>query len=172
MEEIEILSRMLKVSAMQNGLCDQWTTEWDNDCSRDGLIMKYKKGLDFCIKNDWPSKDFVNSNFDKSFLASRHIYSDVEAFDDGDFSDIATIVQHGSTGELHFVGYNTTTLWVLHDSEVFVSAAQHANIFVHVYGDAYVTISCQGDAKVTVKRHSKSATIIRSGNVKCIDPFI
>lgn len=157
---------------MQNGLCDQWTKEWGTNCSKDELIMKYKKGLDFCIKNDWPSRDFIESNFDKDYLMSKHIYSCVEGFDCGDFSDIATIVQHGSTGELHFTGYNTTTVWVLHDSEIFVTASQHAVVFVHVYGNAHVTISCSGDAKVTAKRHTKESTVIRSGNVKYIDPFI
>lgn len=169
MEKDVILSKMLKYSAMQNGLCAQWTNEWNDETSLDELISKFKRGLDFCIEHNWPSKEFVDDNFDKKELARHHVYSNVEGISEWGFSDVATIVQHGSTGEFHFAGYDATTLWVRHDSEVLVTVSGNAIVFVHVYDNAVVNIEQHGSGKVTVKCHSKDAVVTTIGVVKYIE---
>lgn len=171
MKEDEKMSKMLKVCAMQAGMCDKFTKEWADSSSPEEIIDKFKRGLDFCIKNDWPSSELVHDFFERDFLKAHHIYDAEEAFSAGGYNDVATIVQHGSTGELRFGGFDTTTIWVRHDSELFVSACGHAVIFVHVYDDAHVTVEQSGDARITVKRHSDRALVLRTGNVKYIDPW-
>lgn len=170
MNKLDVLNRMLKVGAMQHGLCEKWTREWGEDNDVDSLCEKFKNGLDFCIANDWPSKEFLDEMFDKEELARRGIYDGYAGIDGGGNGTI--VVQHGSSGELHFGGYDAATVWVRHDSELYVSVCGHAWAFVHVYDNANVTVEKNGcDSKVIVKRHSADAMVLTRGDVKRIDPY-
>lgn len=164
------LNKFLKIEAMKNGLCGQWTSDWNKDKSIYELIDMYKRGLDFCIINHYPSNEFIKNNVDKDVLEKNHIYVDSE-FYEGDFSDFCTVVQGESSGEFHFGKFNSTTLWIRDNSEVLVEVHGQAWIFVHVYDNAVVTIHQHGDSRISVKRHSKDASVITAGNVKYIDPY-
>ena len=72
------------------GLCKQWTSEWSKDSSRDELIDKFVRGLDFCIEHDWPSVDVMKRDFGD--VIHRHgVYADERV----DLDDASTVVLHG-----------------------------------------------------------------------------
>lgn len=52
------LSNTLKNRAILLGLCTEWTEGWGNP-DKQGLIDKYLHGIDFCIKHDYPTVDFI-----------------------------------------------------------------------------------------------------------------
>ena len=61
--ETKEISLALKSEAVSLGLCQEWTSEWDNE-SKDSLVEKYVKGIDFCIEHSYPTLAFMKENFD------------------------------------------------------------------------------------------------------------
>ena len=58
------LSEELKSQAIGLGLCEQWTNSWGNPSEQE-LINKFLHGIDFCIKHDYPTNEYIKKNFDK-----------------------------------------------------------------------------------------------------------
>ena len=56
------LQEELKQMAIVHGLCAQWQREWGNP-DLAGLCDKYIRGLDFCIKHDFPSIEYMEKHF-------------------------------------------------------------------------------------------------------------
>lgn len=155
------LNKILKTEAMKHGLCKQWTTEWSQDCTDEELVDKYIRGLDFCIQHNYPDNDFIRKNFDLQFLRSKNLFVDDDGFRSGHQSG-TYVVQGDSLGELHFSGCDAATVWVRHESEVFIRVSGLAFVMVHCYDDCHVTIERHGDARVSVRRHSSSCEIFQS----------
>lgn len=67
------LQEKLKQEAVKLGLCEQWTNEWGNP-DQDELCEKFVRGLDFCIKHNWPDVEFIKNNFDLDLIERHGIY--------------------------------------------------------------------------------------------------
>ena len=52
------ISLALKSEAVSLGLCQEWTSKWNNE-SKESLVEKYVKGIDFCIEHNYPSLAFM-----------------------------------------------------------------------------------------------------------------
>ena len=65
------LNSKLKQRAVQLGLCTQWTSEWESEESQDMLVKKYKRGIDFCIENNYPNNEFIKANFSRDVLLNN-----------------------------------------------------------------------------------------------------
>lgn len=159
---------MLKIGAMKRGLPKDLADKWDIDLTKEDLIDQYKRHLDFCMEAKWPNKNMMLELFGEEFLKEHHVYVGVEDIDAGSYSDM-TIVQDGSCGEFHFGRYDAINMWVLGDSEVYVSGSGSAYVFVHACDNSHVTMEQSGSARVIVKKHGKNATVLTTGDVKYIE---
>lgn len=166
-DEIDVMSAVLKMEAIKNGLCEQWTDEWTDEETKDSLIMKMKRGMDFCLKHGYPDRmmyDTLKASFGEKYLKGRHIFLD-EEFSDGHYSDVATIIGGESLGELAFSDYDTSTLYVMGDSQVTVSVSGNAIVFVRVYDKAIVDVIQRGEGKAIVTRYGEDAIVRNQGHV-------
>lgn len=145
------LNSELRQGAISLGLCQQWQSQWDGSCSQWELIEKYKRGMDFCIKHDYPDKDYIKRNFDKEILNANLIFVD-EHLDFGDKRlRSGTYVLLGEcTGTLKFDHWATATIFVRHKSNVKVESTRFAAVFVRTYEQAEVTVETDGRGKVKV----------------------
>lgn len=161
---MDAINSYLKFEAMKKGLCKQWTEEWTSDCDAAELADKYKRGLDFCIKNDYPSKEFLTSTFGEDVLKENGIYVGVEGFEDVPGSGIF-VVQHSSKGKLVFKDYDVATIWVRHDSEVDIQVKNYAIAIIHVLDTAKVNIVGTSSNTATVRTHGNDTNVSYMGNV-------
>lgn len=128
------LSDILKQEAVGLGLCKPWTEAW-GECSQQELIDKFKTGLDFCLERNWPSTDFIKSNFDRALLNENQIFVDehinLETAQSGIY-----VINGECSGKLWFGEWAAATIFVRHKSNVTIIADDFAKVFVRVYDEA------------------------------------
>jgi hypothetical protein len=161
---MEALNRILRAQAISHGLCEQWTEEWDLVGDMDSLVDKYKRGLDFCIENDYPSNAFIKEHFDADFLHKNHIYVDSDVSELEAPSDIY-VVQGTSVVDLHFKDYAVATIWVRHNSNAHIFVKGNARVFVHVYDQSECFVNQFGESRVFVKKHSEESNVTTCGKI-------
>lgn len=66
----EKLSAKMKSQAVGLGLCQQWTDEWADGTSKDELVEKFVRGIDFCIEHNFPSCEVIRKEFEMSFTTT------------------------------------------------------------------------------------------------------
>lgn len=142
------LSQRLKTEARNLGLCDEWFSKWEPTCSQQELIDKYIKGLDFAIKHDFPTPDFIDQHFDKELLHKNQIYCndqiDVYGGGNGFY-----VINGDCAGQIHFHTCATATVYVRHNSKLKIKATRLSRIIVKVHDNAQVKTEC--DAGSTIK---------------------
>lgn len=122
------LNIALREMARAQGLCDEWYGAWSDDSTIDECLDRYVKGFDFAREHDYPPLDFIRKHFNKESLHRNGIYLDEEVDVEG---------RHGyyiflgdCKGRITFDGFYAATVYVCHDSEVDVMAANGAKVFV------------------------------------------
>ena len=154
------LNRLLRDEARDYGLCDQWYDGWELDCTREELICKYLRGIDFCILHDYPSLDFIRENFPLYQLHANGIYLD----DSMDVDCSGMLVSLGSSNlRITISGYVSCPLYLRHDSVVDVKVSGGARVFIECYDRVRLSIDCGIDSKVFVYRYGGSVSFV--GNV-------
>lgn len=144
----EQLNKTLKQEAISLGLCRKWQREW-GDCSEYELIDKYKRGIDFCIKNQYPTNEFIKENFNSDLLHENLIFVD-EYINISDSPSGVYILNGECTGTLCFSEFAVATLYVRHSSNINILAGEFAKIFVRLYDDAEADVVEIENAEVRV----------------------
>lgn len=145
------LSEQLKREAISLGLCREWQGEWKDGTDRHALLEKYKRGIDFCIANDWPDKDFVKEHFG-DIIHEHGIYVDEEvAIDDAK----GRIILLGKCkGYVVSRGWSVSDIYIFHDSELLLESLESAKMFLNVSEDARINTTVHSGAslkKYTIK---------------------
>lgn len=141
---MENLSETLKQQAVDLGLCRPWTDAW-GDCDQQGLIDKFVKGIDFCLERDWPTTEFIKSNFDRSLLNRNLIFVD-EHIDVKEARGGVYVINGECSGTIRFPQWAAATIYVRHRSKIRIEADGFAKVFIRVYDGAEVDVSQQGGA--------------------------
>lgn len=142
------LSETLKQQAVDLGLCRPWTEAW-GDCDQQELIDKYKKGIDFCIDKQYPSNEFIKTNFDRALLNANLIFVDEHIRLDDAPSGIY-ILNGECSGTIRFAPWTAATVYVRHTSNVRIIAGDFAKVFVRLYDEAEVETEAEESAVVRV----------------------
>jgi len=154
------LNKTLREEARKLGLCDEWYNDWSSFESKKKLAEKYFRGIDFCIRHDYPKLNFIRENFDKEFLISNGIFLDENV----DASNVVKVVLLGkSKGELRYYGTRSCDVYVRHSSDVRIVATEGAKIFVETYNNCHISANADEYSKIFVYRHGGSVDY--EGNV-------
>ena len=162
------LSRTLRESARQNGLCDQWYDEWDDECSTKELVEKMYKGLDFCIKHHWPSNKFIKKNFSLKFRR------EVNVFVDDQFSIVnpkESLILGKSKIKVCFNGSSNGVIHIRDKSSLSLIANNSSSVTVHLYDKAIVVAGRSDKARVIVVTHSPYGIICADRGVRIIEEY-
>lgn len=172
------LSVKLREDARRIGLCDKWYSEWEDNTDRDHLVDMYKRGLDFCIKHKWPSKDFIKHHFSQDFLRHHGILvDDTRSYPvRGDDRRLIYIREYVLLGKSNATIRYTfrphmCNVWVRDDSHVTVDVKYGAYALVHLFDKASANIKTDLVSKVTVIRHSQDCSLKKDGVVTVKDEF-
>lgn len=155
-------SQRLKDEAVKLGLCQQWQSEWGNPTD-DELCEMYVRGLDFCIRHDFPNPRYMKRHFNGT-LQKHGIFVDNVVSLKNPF----TFVANGKCSGIVFIdGFSVSQIYVRHDSYIVVRASGNSVVNIRVYDRAKVNIISSDDARVCVIKHGGILAV--SGNVKVID---
>ncbi len=156
------LSNELKTQAIGLGLCEQWTKAWGNP-NKQELINKFLHGIDFCIKHDYPTNEFIKKNFEKEILHRNNIFVD-EDVQKRNARQIV-VLQGRCTGTLLYDGMTSADVYVRHDSEVTIDCNRLSKVFISVYDRAKVNVIQKDGASVYVYLHGSNCEVKAEGDV-------
>ena len=160
MENKEIvISKTLRSMARSEGMCDRFFSEWEDDTTVGGLVEKFIAGFDFCVERNFPPLSFIRENFDTADLHRHHIYIDEEV-DIDDAGSGFWVFLGKCKCSLSFDGSYAATVYVRHDSNVRISAANGAVVFVTAFDNGKVKVVQDKSSKVW-KYNRRSAEIDR-----------
>lgn len=165
--ELKTLNKTLRQQAIDNGLCEGWQRMWRCKWDRDELIQKFKEGIDFCIKNKYPSNEFIKENFTRDILRKHSILVDDHY---SLLNQRMCVLQGGSTSNIRYNGWNPGTVYIRGNSYASITARQMSFVIVHLFDNAVVDCRAEDKASIVVLRHgenTKANTCI--GNVKVKD---
>lgn len=162
------LNKDLRDQAISLGLCKDWQKKWDKDWSNEKMVERMFRGLDFCLKNHWPSNDFILKHFDIDFLRKSCVfvndkYSVVnpkESLILGK-SDITVRYNADSYGNIH----------VRDNSSVKLTARNRSFILVHMYENASISAEQFDKATVVIVKHSQNVHITAKENIKVREEY-
>ena len=149
MDEKE-LNNLLRNKARQLGLCDQWYKDWNDNETMQQLLEKYLRGIDFCIKHDYPRLEFVREVFPKDILSKNGIFLD-SCIDACNLS--AGVALGNSMGRFRYIGTSTGTVYVRHSSEVTIEVSGGSKVFIEAYDHCIVRVVADKYSKAFVYWH-------------------
>lgn len=153
----QTLSDICKEKAVSLGLCDQWQQEWEDNSSKEVLIGKYLRGIDFCIKHNYPSVDFIKEKFGDA-INLFGIYAD----DDARIVNKHMTVLLGNTNARVSMQGVVGEVYVRHQSTVSLVATNYAKVWVNALDFTKVRIYCDKTSKVFLHNYG-DATIEKHG---------
>ena len=140
MEQKELSIALREMACCQKTpLCAEWTKAWKDNTNIDGLLDKYIKGIDFCIKNDYPPLDFCRENFEKEDLHRHNIYLD-EYVEIADASSGVWVFVGDCEGEITFRDFSVGTIYLRHGSKIKVRTLGMSKVFVSLYDESEVEV--------------------------------
>lgn len=107
----EKLSAKMKSEAVGLGLCQQWTDEWADGTSKDELVEKFVRGIDFCIEHNFPSCEVIRKEFG-DVIHDHGVYVDENVLAD----DKPTVILNGEcVAGLTYSGKSCGDIYVRHN---------------------------------------------------------
>lgn len=162
------LNTALREEARFLGLCDPWYNAWKNNCKNEELVAKMYKGLDFCLKNHWPSNDFILKHFDLDFRRKSNVFvNDKYSVNNPKESLILGTSDMTVRYNAEFNG----NIHVRDNSSVKLSAKGRSFVIVHLYEKAYIQAEQFDSAKIVLVKHSPDVTIIAETNIKVREEY-
>ena len=152
--ETREISLALKSEAVSLGLCQEWTSEWDNE-SKDSLVEKYVKGIDFCIDHNYPSLAFMKENFD-GVMQKHGVFAmeEVSVFNRR-FLDI----NHSCVGSAKNNSYFDTDGYVRGNSVMDIVALENSSFHISLYDTSILNIRVYDNAKVYVYKYGGTVNV-------------
>lgn len=143
------LSERMKTEAIDLGLCKQWTQEWADDTTKDEMVEKFVRGLDFCIQHDWPTPEVMQREFGD--VMHKH---GVFANEPVCVKNAPTIILNGSCRcKAVYDGCSSGDIYVRHTSTIDLKQSFLAKTFVTMYDDCRVNIDAEEGTKVFVYQY-------------------
>lgn len=158
------LSDRMKAEAVGLGLCRQWTQEWADGTTKDEMVEKFVRGLDFCIKHDWPSPEVMQRDFGDVM----HKYG-VWANEPVCVKNTPTVVLNGACQcDAVYDGCASGDIYVRHTSTLNLRIGFLAKAFVTMRDQSRVSIEAEEGTTVCVYQYGGEIMSLK-GNVKVRD---
>lgn len=161
--DVKTLNKTLKDEAISLGLCAQWTKAWREGWDRNRLISKYKEGIDFCMKHDFPTCQLIKENFSRDMLRDECVLVDDTW---SMLNPKIAVLQGKSFSTIRYNGWNAGTVYVRHTSHARIEAKNMTFVIVHLLNEAKVDCVATDKAKIVVLRHDENTALSSgTGNV-------
>jgi hypothetical protein len=143
------LGKELAKQADKKGICQEWYYQMEDMTDKEELIGLYLKGIDFCLSNEYPSLDYIRKHF-VGVMEKHHIYLDNEIL----AKNPKKLVALGKCkGAIEVSGYETSQLFIKHDSEIVLVVKDNAFVMVDIFDNAKLRVTATDSSKVCVNRY-------------------
>lgn len=133
------------------GMCLEYYKQVKETEEKGKLIGLYvsPKGLEFCLKNDIPTQDYIRNNF-KGSIEDFGVHIDEEIKTE---NKRKLVLLGTCTGIVEIKDFNVCELFIKHDSEIVLCAHDYAFVVVEMYENANLTVIAGDNAKVCIYRY-------------------
>lgn len=145
----ENLSDKMKSEAVSLGLCAQWTADWKDGSSKDEMVEKFVKGIDFCIGRDWPSTHDMKKYFG-SVIHKHGVYVDESV---GLVNPSIAILNGHCEGLIEYEWLSNGEIHVRHDSTLKLRVKGLSKVFVNLHDHARLRVECEEGSKCFVYQY-------------------
>lgn len=162
------LNKDLKDQAVALGLCGDWQKLWGKDWSREKMVERMYKGLDFCLQYHYPSNDFILKHFDLDFRRKSNVFVNDK------YSVVnpkESLVLGTSDVTFRYNGHSYGNIHIRDNSSAKVIARNLSLVIVHLYENASVTAEQYDNAKVVLVKHSTNVHIAAPSNIKVREEY-
>ncbi len=143
------LSNKMKNEAVSLGLCAQWTAEWQDNSSKDEMVEKFVRGIDFCIGRNWPSTDVMKKCFG-DVIHNHGVYVDENVV----LKNPKTVVLNGEcVANIEYEWMDSGEIYVRHNSSLYLKVKGLSRVFVNLHDDAEAHIEVEDSARVFVYQY-------------------
>lgn len=119
------------------------------------MVEMYLRGIDFCLKNDYPANDFIKAHFG-DIAPQMGVFVDCEI----SVENNPKCVCLGATfGIIKTNAFSVSEIFAKHQSELNVLAADNAFVMIDVFDDAVVNIHAHDRAKVCVNKYGDGGRV-------------
>lgn len=149
------LSKTLAKGAKRKGICKEWHTALKSLTDRKAMVEMYLRGIDFCLKNDYPANDFIKAHFG-DIAPQMGVFVDTEI----SIENSPKCVCLGATfGIIKTNNFNVTEIFAKHCSELNVIAAGNAFVMIDVFDESVINIHAHDRAKVCVNKYGDGGRV-------------
>lgn len=145
------LNRQLIMDGRAKGLCSQYQGLLDRSDTIEKMVRLFIRGIDFCIKNDYPTLDFMRENFKgKSEPFGAFVDDDVRGL-----RNQPDVVLNGDCrAMLEYDEYSVSRIYARHGSEAAVNVSDHAVLTIDAFDHSHLVVAVAGgNARVMVNRY-------------------
>ena len=163
------LNKQLKQDGIAVGLCAQYQGLLDRSDTVEKMVRLFIRGIDFCIKNDYPTLDFMRKNF-KGKSEPFGAYVDDEITGLRNAPDI--VMNGGCKALLEYDEYSVSRIYIRHSSQAAVNVSDHAIVTIDAFDNSHLVVAVAGgNAQVIVNKYGDAQVeCIGSGiKVNCIN---
>ena len=156
------LNKELKDKAVSLGLCKEWQGLWNENWSPGKMADMMYKGIDFCLKNRFPSKEFIKENFDISMLRDNNIFADDKRSVN---NPQQSLIIGESDVKVRYNGYGAGVIYVLDNSYVTITAKNRSFAIVHAFDKSTINAEKFDIANLVILKHSENVTVIAGDGI-------
>lgn len=147
------LIKQLREDGTAKGLCQAWQDKLKPGVSMERLVKLYIRGIDFCVKNDFPTQEFLRMYF-KGRCEPYGAYVD-DIFEKRNAPD--AILNGNCNAKLTYDGYTVSRVVIRHTSTASITVYGYACVTIDVFDDSTLNLVVVGTrAKVLVYRYGNS----------------
>ncbi len=145
------LNRQLIEDGKAKGLCRQYQGLLDRSQTIEDMVRLFIRGIDFCIKNDYPTLEFMRANF-KGKSEPFGGYVDDEITGLRNAPDI--VMNGGCKALLEYDEYSVSRIYIRHSSQAAVNVSDHAIVTIDAFDNSHLVVAVAGgNAQVIVNKY-------------------
>lgn len=159
------LVNQIKQDGIAKGLCREWQNKLKPGTSMETLVTLFIRGIDFCVKNDFPTLEFMRMHFKGKCEPYGAFVDDV--LEKRNAPDV--ILNGNCSAKLVYDGYSVCRAVVRHTSNACVTVFGHACVTIDVFDCAKLNLVVVGtQAKVLVYQYGNSRVNYNGSHAKIV----
>lgn len=115
------------------------------------MVRLFIRGIDFCIKNDYPTLEFMRKNFKgKSEPYGGYVDDEITGL-----RNAPDVVLNGNCKALlEYDEYSVSRLYVRHGSQAAINVSDHAMLTIDAFDNSHLVVAVAGgNAQVLVNKY-------------------
>lgn len=157
------LIKQLKQDGIDKGLCHLWQSKFKTGTNTETLCKMFITGIDFCICENYPTLEFLRTNF-KGICEPFGIFIDDEAVRRVNVPDI--VLNGSCKADLSYTGYSVSRIYIRHNSEAVINALDSSIVTIDAFNNSKIRVNTFGNAKVLVNLYGNSDAKALGSNIK------